>query len=580
MKKILFAFTVFMLLTVGVFSGASDSSWLYGIHWYGSESASDVEAMSGGKGVWILDTTFTDSSQADSWELAANKYWYLKSLTTKGHSLVIRLQPNWSRNVPNASDPYTLSNYANDAKSAATSYSDICHIWVVGNEVNITGENNKWNSGTSKYDTEWQPTPEQYAQAYLAVRDKIHEATATTSPSDQVVLMQPVSPGSAVSVRYMDGSEFLYRQIAAVSDKSKIDGFALHAYGAYGAANYGVDGYMDSLREQLMVIDSFGLTDRPIFITEWAQNMPDEASAKYAAKFCYNSLAAMNTWNSSSDGEWQGLPNHRITGAMWFIYREDVNWNSYSLFYWKSRVTPADKDNNPWYAFQYAAGLNYAKGAPAAATSVLQDSLWWEDSFNGTSLDKVAPFPDWEEENGGGATVSVQNGQLRLIGANQVNSSASVKSAGYVYGNFNFDTEIVFTNANRASSSIGEANFDIRLREGSKGYSITFFTNYSGTNTNKIVLRRTNDWTQIGSYQSSVDINTGDKFRVSAVLDSNILKIKIYKNDAATSVVNWNVTDSGQNVGWVRLITWNLNEARVNYAKMGGTGWSRVEDWK
>lgn len=571
---------LFALLTVLGYGGATDSPWLYGIHWYGDTGASDVESMSGGKNIWVLETTFTNPVSGNPWEASNQKYWLIKPITDKGHSLIIRIHPDWGRNVPHSSDPFTLTDHANGCKTIANDYKDIAHVFIIGNEVNITEENKRYNTSTLKYDIIWQPTPEQYADVYVQCRDKIHEVTPTTNPASQLVLMQPVSPGSAEGIRYMDGNEFLWRQIAAVSDKSKIDGFAIHGYAGFDTSDYGVGEYMDTLREQLMIIDSFGLGDRPIFVTEWAKGMGDANAARIGAKFIYNALSQMNAWNSGIGGELPGRANHVITATTWFVYPTDATWNSYSLLYWKSNVTPLDKDNNPWYAYQYACGLNYAKGNNTYIPPIPQNTIWWQENFDGASLDTSSPLPDWKAVTGAGGTVAVQNGYLRLIGYNQVNNTAGIRSTGYVFGDFSLNMEVLFANPNRANTTVGEANFDLRFREGSKGYSITFFTKYSPANTNKIILRRTNDWTTIGSFESAVTIDTNDKFNIDINANGSSIKIKIFKNDGTSPVVDWNVSDTGQNVGWIMPMIWNLGEAKINYIRMGGIGWSTVEDWK
>src|SRR5690606_21531061 len=120
---------------------------------------------------------------------------------------------------------------------------------------------------------------------YVAVRDKIHENASLVAPESQIVLMQAVSPGPADGARYMDGNEFLFRMIDAVPDKSKIDGFGLHAYAEPGGANFGEVGFLDALREQIMIIDSFGLGDRPLYITEFNKHMPNATEANIGARF-------------------------------------------------------------------------------------------------------------------------------------------------------------------------------------------------------------------------------------------------------------------------------------------------------
>ncbi len=581
------------VFTVSALAQTADSPWLYGIHWYlktdslSVGAATDVESMTGGKGVWVLEITHVDASKAPAWDQPGYFVGHCQKVVTgKGHSMIFRVQPYWSRNVPHSSDPYTLANYAADAQAAANTLKDYCHIWAIGNEVNLDGENMRYNSSTGNYDTSWQPTPQQYADAYVAVRDAIHNVTPNTTPARQICLMQPVSPGNIISgTRFMDGNEFLWRQIDAVADKSKIDGFALHSYAEPGGANYGVDGFFEALREQIMIIDQFGLGDRPIYITEWNKHMPNSTEAQIGAKFLHRALTALNDWNTGSGGEWAGQPNHNIVGTTWFVYPKDFGWDEYALQYWKSQIASTDKELNPWYSFLYACGLNYAKGVAGTGPTVPQSAIWWEDDFNGTAgaaPDTASPAPDWKVETTGSGSASLSgDGALRLLGNSSVNGGAGIRTAGYAYGNFRLAADITFTNAARSSTSVSEANADIRIREGSKGYSLTFFTTPSPTNSGRIILRRTNDWTQIGSYNVAVTggINSGDSFHLEIVADGSDIAYKVYKNGGTTPVVDWNVSDSGQKVGWVRLMTYNLQEARINKVVMAGPQYTNVRDW-
>lgn len=564
----------------------ADSPWLYGIHWYGDPALTDVEAMSGGKGVWDLEITHVDASKAPAWDQPG---YYASTVcppvASRGHSFIFRMQPYWDRNVPHSSDPYTLTQFAADAKSAADTLKNHVHIWQIGNEVNIRGENKRW--GGSDYDTLWEPTPAQYADTYVALRDKIREITPNTNPATQIVLMQPVSPGNTDTWRYMDGNEFLWRQIEAVADKNKIDGFAVHGYAEPGAADYGIRGFWDSIREQLMIIDQFGLGDRPVYITEWNKHMPNAAEAQIGAKFLHRAYTALRDWNAGSGGAWPGLPNHNIVAACWFVY-PDSSWTDYSLKYWKSQIVSTDKELNPWYSFQHAASLNYAKGISGGGATVPQNAFWWRDDFSGATLDQTPPLPDWKAETtASGSVVMSGDGAVRFLGNSSNNGGGGLRTAGYVYGNFRLETEIVFTNVARAGTATPEANFDLRVREGSKGYSLTFFTSASPNNTNRIILRRTNEWTQIGSHNVLVPggINSGDTFRVSIVADGSTLVYQVYKNAEATPVVNWSASDSGQKVGWIRLMTYNMQEARLTDFRLGGPQWvggapTGVEGWQ
>jgi predicted outer membrane repeat protein len=592
MRKI-FTFCILSLFLACAYA-VTDSSYLYGIHWYGNtdsispEQRTDVEDMSGDKGIWDLEITHVDAARATAWDLPSYYSGHsLKVTQGKGHSLIFRVQPYWGRNVPHSSDlDYTLANYSDDCKAAANTLKDYCHIWQIGNEVNLWGENKHWN-GSSDYTVEWDPSPSQYADTYVACRDKIHEITPTTMPATQIVLMQPNSPGNVIPlVRFMDGNEFLWGMIEAVSDKDKIDGFAIHGYAEPGGTNYGLDGYWDSIREQLMIIDELGLGDRPVFITEWNKHMPDLANAEIGAKFLHRAYTLMNSWNTGSDGEWPGLSNHNVLAATWFVYPSGYGWDDYSLKSWKNNTSVFDEERDPWKSFNYSCGYGYAKGATGGGPTVPQDSFWWQDTFDGSSLDQGAPLPDWKAgTTGGGSVVMSGTGSVRFLGNGAPEGGGGIQTAGYVYGNFHMEANITFTNAAPSNASPGEANFDIRLREGSKGYSVTFYTSQSPSNPGRIILRRANDWTQIGSYNVAVTggINSGDNFDIKATANGSNIQIKIYKNSGTTPVVDWNITDSGQKVGWIRLMSYNLNEARVNDFRIGGHSWSppsEVETWE
>ena len=586
--KLLSLLIFILLLGLISFSLSADSSYLYGIHWYGNTGSSDVEAMSGNRGIWDLEITHVDTTQAQPWDVPG---YYASSVCPivtgigKNHSVIFRIHPYWGRSVPNSADPYTLTNYTTDIRAAANTLKNYCHIWQIGNEVNINGENNKW--GGSSYDLPWEPTPAEYSTTYLACRDAIHTVTPLTSPSTQIVLMQPNSPGNVIGgTRFMDGNEFLWRMIEAIPDKSKIDGFALHGYAEPGGTNYGVDGFWDSIREQLMIIDQWGLGNRPVYITEFNKHMPNSTEANIGAKFLSRAYSFMYSWNTGSDGEWLGLPNHNVVEANWFVYPSGLGWDEYSLQYWKSNIASTNPELNPWYSFNSIANFTYSKGSNGGGPSVSSTTLWWQDDFNGGTLDSTPPLPDWKAEVTGSGSVTMSGtGQVRLLGNSSLDGGGGIRTAGYVYGNFHLEMDMTFTNANRSNTGDSECNFDVRIREGSKGYSLTLFPSNSLVNTNNIILRRTNDWTQIGSFNQNISggINTGDTFHITIIANDSNLTYQVFKNGSSTPVVNWNVTDSGQKVGWIRLMTWNLNEARIDKVQLGGPDWSptvSVYNWE
>ncbi|MDK2970718.1 MAG: hypothetical protein PWP23_473 [Candidatus Sumerlaeota bacterium] len=571
-----------LLATAPVLAVTPDATSLMGIHWYPNTDAlsvgqaTDVETMADNTGVWITEITHVNTAAAPAWVQPSYFVSHTqKAAQGKGHSFVFRLQPYWNCNVPHPDDPYTNAQFAADAKSAAQTLKDFVHIWQVGNEVNIKDENRRWNAGSNDYSgAQWTPTPEQYAATYVAVRDKIHEASADVAPADQIVLMQPVSPGPADTYRFMDGNEFLYRMIDAVADKSKIDGFGLHAYAEPGGANYGYDGFFDSLREQIMIIDSFGLGDRPLVVTEFNKHMPNATEANIGAKFLHRAYQNVADWNAASGGTLPGLPNHNIVGMTWFVYPSN-GWDDYSLLRWKTDIASTDKELNPWYSFQYAAQQNHPAGQfGGGPTSIPQGTAWFEDTFDGSTVDQTAPLPDWKVEPVGSGTATASGGHVLLRGNNSNFGGCSIRTAGYAFSDFALETNVTLNNAARASTATGEANFEVRIREGSSGYSLTFFTADSQTNANTIILRRVNNWGEnIGGFQTTVGGNgiaTGDSFRILITAMGTELKYEVYENDAAAPIVNWTVTDGGQRTGLVRIGTYNLNELAVDNVVIGG----------
>ncbi|MCC6547761.1 hypothetical protein IT570_11395 [Candidatus Sumerlaeota bacterium] len=615
-------------LPAALFAQLNDANSLYGVHWYATTdnaqvgsvqpATTDAEMMAPGRELWVLEINHVDDNsptgQSDVWsrpdyfnayDLTNGTNGYSRAVTVgptgtsigsgKNHSLVYRLQPNWGRNVPHASDPYTVSDFANDCAGAANWNRKFCRFWQIGNEVNIVGENTHWNG--SSYATSWDPTPEQYADTYLACRDAIHTVTPefATGFQNQVVLMQPVSPGNASpGVRSFDGNEFLYRQIRRMIDtgnSAKLDGFALHSYAEPGGSNFGTDGFMDGLREQLMVIDELGFANKPVLITEFNKHMPDAPNAAIGARFVQASYAALNSWNVGSGGAWPGQPNHDIMGACWFIFLNDTGtWKDYSLQYQKAFIGGTDPNTNPWYGFQAAAAQNYPAGSiTGGGATPDQNALWWQDDFN--SIDTTPSLPDWLPETSAGANITANAGKARFVGSSGT-PSATLRTAGYVYGNFRAEFTVTIVNNAQVNSGAGEANFDVRFREGSMGYSLTVFTDASdASRKNRIQLRRVNNWGEnIGGVNTLLPnpIVNGDTFRTIIVANGTNLTMTVYKTSGlgasnSTPVLNQSVVDGGQNVGWLRLGTYNLAEAQFDQFALGGKDWTglpaNVNDW-
>jgi hypothetical protein len=319
---------------------AADSPWLYGIHFYGDGSQTDVEDMTGGKGIWSLEVVLPYS---DTWWQLSGQEWKFQQITAKGHTLIIRIEPNWGYAIPVT--PAERTQYLTDLTAIANQAKDYCHIWQIGNEMNLYGE----YGGNVLTATEY---IDFYKQARAAIK-------SVTSPlGDQIVLVGPVSPGAyAGEVRHTDGLVYL-RQMCEALTASDTDGFAIHSYGApWFDGNTAANDFMSGVSSQLEVIDDEGFCDKPAFITEWNRqtNPPTDANQEaHTAQFIKKSYELLDTWN-------QNPANHPVVCACWFIYNNDSAWASMSLRYLKD-IGPRGEDADVWDAFQATCGQGYAAG--------------------------------------------------------------------------------------------------------------------------------------------------------------------------------------------------------------------------
>ncbi|NLD61392.1 hypothetical protein GX645_02940 [Candidatus Sumerlaeota bacterium] len=560
---------------------------LCGIHWYSTAASATglVEEMTGGRPCWVLENVMTNEDVAQIWQLIP---WrnenIIKPFQQKGHTPLIRLQPYWGVNVPHQDDPYSLSDFARDATAAANRAKNVT-FWQVGNEVNIAGENIRWNPTDNNYSgAQWQPSAAQYATTYLSIRDAIHEVTPDNN-EPQTVLMEPVSPGAADAARNVDGYDFLFDTLNSMTEaeREKVDGFAIHAYAPVGAPNNGVNDFMETVNRQLTIIDGFGMGARPVFITEWNMHMPTADAARNAARFIPAAMQALNQQNLVVGSLWPRRQPHTVTGAMWFVYPKDSDniadgWNAWSLEFWKGKTGDTTAAGDPWVAYQKVFSSDYQTGVPGNIIELKSTELWAADEFGhaaGNVTDSYAPVPAWKADcaNGGAATYT-GDGWLKLAGNSQWASSGIMTKAN-AFADFRLTTAFKIVNS-AAVPNVPEANTEIRFREndcGSHGYSLTFFTDQSGANTNKIMLRETGSWNTIGECEQTVGsgIKTGDDVVVDVIAKGDDIKIKVTRKDSAETLVNWSIKDSRFRVGGIRLMNYCMLEIRYDYVRIGGS---------
>jgi hypothetical protein len=326
------------LLTAAL--SAADSPWLYGIHWYGDVGASDVEAMSDGKGVYVLEQVFTEPTQGNFWEEAPYKVSDWSAITAKGHTIIARIHIEWGRTVPNPGDTYTVAQFVSDCAAAAETLKNQCHIWQLGNEMNIVGE----QEGGSL-------DPAYYIDVYKQVQAAIEAVSSPLGP--QQVLVGPVSPGGVIpGIRWKDGNQYLQEMLDALGTH-QAGGFGVHSYGGPGSAAGALADFQNGLIPQLNLIEAAGYTDKPVYLTEWNRAVASAADEANSAQFLQNAYSWLNTWNSTPG-------NYNVVAACWFIYPDDPGWATYSLLGWKTAGGTAS--NDLWTAFQYSAQQNFPAG--------------------------------------------------------------------------------------------------------------------------------------------------------------------------------------------------------------------------
>lgn len=335
----------------GTTAAHADSPWLYGIHWYGDPATSQVEAMTGGKGIWCLEIVETNS---DIWWGAAwqrdNRF---NAMISRGHTLIVRIERNWGETVPYDGH---LSEYLGAVTASAQALADVCHIWQIGNEMNLYGE---WGGNAL--------TPAAYINMYRQIRAAIHAVPSSLGP--QVVLLGPVSPGEVVGgVRHTSGSSYL-AQMCALLDPDEIDGFALHAYAApWNDAVAARAELQAGYASQLAIIDAAGFYDKTVHITEWNRRVdnPGNAAAEaQSAQFLHGAFADLDSWNSTPG-------NHPVSSAEWFIYDDSPGWEQYSILHMLP-LNPRGADADLWDAFQFACTQDYPAGTPDGFVPVMVD---------------------------------------------------------------------------------------------------------------------------------------------------------------------------------------------------------------
>jgi len=342
MPRLLFSAAALLALCASP-SLAADSAYLYGIHWWGHTQGQPIDTAPATMldcptyGGWSVETVLTHS---DSWWQPAYFTGLHQDLyANKNVTIITRIDYNWGETVPAPTNP-NYAGWPNSVVAAVNTLRHGSHIWIIGNEPNVTLEGKPWPNE--------QIPPADYAVIYRNVRNAIHNSAQPSPCGPHIVLIAAPSPGAAAGVRWMDGNQWLGQVIDNIPI-DEIDGIALHAYGGT------LTDFHNSYVSQLNLIDGKGLQGRPVYITEW-NKVSTEA---VMAQFVRDCFADLNAWNQTPG-------NHNIRCLCWFVYDADQQagggWNSYSIEYYKNNGEPPGSANDLYTAFQQTVDLRYPAG--------------------------------------------------------------------------------------------------------------------------------------------------------------------------------------------------------------------------
>jgi hypothetical protein len=335
---------------------AADANSLNGIHWWGwngsavdSTPASMLQSQVQG----AYDLEIVNTHDGFFWSADWFKPLFQDLYSSKNVTLVTRIDYQYGQTVPSPTNP-DYAGWSGNVTGIMNVLRDSAHIWQLGNEPNLQGEASGWANN--------QITPTAYAQIYQNVHAAMVSNAVNAAPGAHKLLLAPPSPGDAVAnVRWISGNDWLGQTIDAFgANKNLIDGIAIHGYGG-GDAQQSFIGFRNSIANQVALIDSKGLSNVPIYITEFNRftdpnNPSDEATT---AQFVREAYKFLDTWNRTPG-------NHNIVAANWFVYDSDNQagggWNGYAVEYWKSHGYAAGDPNDLFTAFGQTAALNYAAG--------------------------------------------------------------------------------------------------------------------------------------------------------------------------------------------------------------------------
>lgn len=372
---------------------------LYGIHDHSPDPTEYLNHVrSRGACGWVTATVAVGHNPADTSGAS------FSFLTNAGHTVICRLNNGYFPNgtIPLAGD---YDNFARRCSNFVV-HSSGCNLWVIGNELNLSGE--------------WPFTGTNFAyvspQNYAACFRKVYSAIKATRPNDKV-LSAPVAPfGGPYGAGMLNGfpadgnslswAQYLNQELSTIAASGPLDGIALHinsrGYSTNDihstqrvtAAGQSLSFSFDVYKDWVDFGIPASLHSLPLYATEcngyyyWKGGHPENAAKHYEAGWVQEIYAEINRYNQSTLTN--GKPVYRCVN----FYRWCASCDGWNI----------DGGDNPYKAqilsdLDAAAAQNYSWPPSASRVTLVATGSVWKYLDNGSNQGVAWRGPNFNDSS-------------------------------------------------------------------------------------------------------------------------------------------------------------------------------------
>ncbi|HEX2571154.1 MAG TPA: PA14 domain-containing protein [Polyangia bacterium] len=302
----------------------ADSPYLYSIHFYGTLGGVGAESIMNGKRGYSIERT--DVQNRTDWSGIRRQ---VQDAVNGGFTPIVRLDWAGGQTVPANGDYTGRANYAAKCREAVLNLRDLCHIWIIGNEMNLLSEGG--------IPASW------YLTVYSSGDGNNAYTQIHSVQSNAQVLMGavgPVNPDSNPGGPYAQAWQNYHYYL--VQNAGAVDGFALHSYGSRNGGQPGLADYDPDPRDDTSYPNTdqnlendnsawggsgqyrwfMGEIDRrfptlPVYITETNSFLDAWPDTSYRPGWINALYEDVWTWNTTH--------RHKINGVAWYVYSWGAN---------------------------------------------------------------------------------------------------------------------------------------------------------------------------------------------------------------------------------------------------------------